>query len=330
MVAGELWDAAEGGFFRYALAEDWTQPQFEKLLSVNAGLLRAYAHGARLHGRADWQQTAERIVDWADRKLRFEGGLWAASQVAVPEYYGAPAGQRAGQNAPGVDPVLYTSSNAQWIRALAEAGGRLGHADWIAAAECGLTRLLEEMASAGGLFYHYREPGADPQINSLLLDSAEVARACVSVAQATGNADLLVRARSIAMAIEKAFWATEGGFYDRTRSAHDLGILRYRDRPFELNADVARLLIDLTHAFGERSLRALAERTLALLSPLGTSSLDRRCRSSSSAPDPKRTRCAVLRWRCQWETAGSGRCRAADELAPNNSRCRTRGVCFPV
>jgi uncharacterized protein YyaL (SSP411 family) len=118
------------------------------------------------------------------------------------------------------------------------------------------------------LFYHYREPDTDPQINSLLLDATEVARACVSVAQATGDADLLARARVIATAIEKAFWATEGGFYDRTRTAHDLGILRYRDRPFELNADVARLLIDLALAFGERSYRALAERTLALLSPL--------------------------------------------------------------
>src|SRR5688500_763312 len=39
MVAGELWDPVDGGFFRYALAEDWTQPSQEKLLSVNAALL---------------------------------------------------------------------------------------------------------------------------------------------------------------------------------------------------------------------------------------------------------------------------------------------------
>ncbi|MFW6079420.1 MAG: DUF255 domain-containing protein, partial [Gemmatimonadota bacterium] len=36
MLAGELWDAVEGGFFRYALRADWTEPRSEKLLEVNA------------------------------------------------------------------------------------------------------------------------------------------------------------------------------------------------------------------------------------------------------------------------------------------------------
>ena len=46
-----------------------------------------------------------------------------------------------------------------------------------------------------------------------------------------------------------------------------MGVLRYRDRPFDSNAEAARLLIELVLALGERSFRALAERTLALLSP---------------------------------------------------------------
>src|SRR5262249_15199253 len=66
MVAGELWDAEEFGFFRYALAADWTRPQYEKLLAVNASQLRAYALGARLAGRADWQKVAEHIVDYVE------------------------------------------------------------------------------------------------------------------------------------------------------------------------------------------------------------------------------------------------------------------------
>ncbi|MFW6330738.1 MAG: DUF255 domain-containing protein, partial [Gemmatimonadota bacterium] len=46
MMAGEIEDAVEGGFFHYALAADWTRPQVEKLLSVNARALRALAVGS--------------------------------------------------------------------------------------------------------------------------------------------------------------------------------------------------------------------------------------------------------------------------------------------
>lgn len=44
-------------------------------------------------------------------------------------------------------------------------------------------------------------------------------------------------------------------------------MLRYREKPFDLNAECARLLNDLRLATGGRRYRALAERILALLSP---------------------------------------------------------------
>jgi uncharacterized protein YyaL (SSP411 family) len=267
MLAGELWDATNGGFFRYALTSEWTQPQTEKLLSINAGLLRAYVLGAHLHNRADWRAIAERLVSTVDQTFRLESGLWASSQAAAPEYYETAPEQRASLEPPGVDGVLYTSVNAQWIRALADAGARLQRPAWIERAESALVQLLSEMGAPNELMYHFREPDGDPQLPYLLLDTLETARACVSVAQATGKSEHLLRARGFVSAIEKSFWADESGFYDRTRTTHDVGVLRYRDRPFDVNADMARLLIDLTLALGERSYRALAERTLAFLSP---------------------------------------------------------------
>jgi uncharacterized protein YyaL (SSP411 family) len=264
MMAGQLWDDVSGGFFRYAHGVDWTEPQTEKLLSLNAGLLRVYALGAQLQKRADWRKTAQRLVGWVDQTLRLDG-LWSASQAADPEYYQSE--QRDKRTAPGVDSVLYTNANAQWIRALADAGGRLQERAWVQSAERALALLQTQMAAPNDLLYHFREPEEEPQLSSLLIDIVEMARACVAVAQATGKSELLTQARSYVSAIEKSFWADEGGFYDRIRTAHDVGVLRYRDRPFDNNADTARLLIELVLALGERSYRALAERTLALLSP---------------------------------------------------------------
>ena len=263
MLAGTLFDAQRGGFFRYALAEDWTQPQTEKLLTTNAGLLRAYALGAATTGNKPWRVAAERTVAWAQSTLQLETGLWSASQAADPEYYGEHKG-----NAPAVDQVIYTNANAQWLRALAEAGGRLGHTDWIAAAHQGINTLMRTMAAPNELFFHYQEPGRQPQLPHLLMDAVDVAAACVAVGQAAGDRVMIGTARRIVESIEKLCWADDGGFYDRVKSEHDVGVLRYRDRPFDLNSALARVLLDLALGFAERSYRALAERTLALLSPL--------------------------------------------------------------
>jgi len=265
MISGELWDAAEGGFFRYATAADWTAPRFEKLLSINAGMLRAYALGAHVRNRADWREIAERTVGWVENRLAQPSGLWAGSQAADNEYYATPAAERG--SAPPVDDVVYTTYNAQWIRALAEAGGRLDRADWIERARNALDVLLQTMRAPGDVMYHFRRAQGSPEIAFLLADAAETARACLAVAQATGNNQYLADAHRIAAGMERLFWAEDGGFWERTKSAHEFGVVRYREKPFELNAECARLLNDLSLATGERGLRALAERTLAMLSP---------------------------------------------------------------
>ena len=160
MMAGQLWDDATGGFFRYSHGADWTEPQTEKMLSVNAGLLRVFALGAQLQNRADWQRVAQRLVQWVDDKLALDG-LWSSSQAAAPEYYQSQSGP-----APAVDNVLYTSSNAQWIRALADAGGRLQQKEWVTAAANALHRLQTQMAAPNELFFHFREPGGEPEVSS--------------------------------------------------------------------------------------------------------------------------------------------------------------------
>ena len=249
MLSGELLDA-DGAFFRYASNDDWTDPRREKLLGVNAAILRAFANGARLRERAEWRSTAHGIVRWADNALLRADGLWNSSQLEH-----------------GADDVLYTSYNAQWIAALADAGSALNETAWIENAATALDTLYATMQATNGLFFHYRRSGQNPEIDFLLLDAAEVARACVAVGQATGRQEYVDRARALASAMEKQLWAEDGGFWDRLRGRDELAALRYRDKPFDLNADMARVVNNLSVITGDRSYRALAERILALLSP---------------------------------------------------------------
>jgi uncharacterized protein YyaL (SSP411 family) len=249
MLTGELRDA-DGGFFRYATKADWTEPRREKLLAANAAMLRAYALGAQLRQRDDWRAAAHGLVRWADAALHRADGLWSSSQLEH-----------------GPDDILYTSYNAQWIGALAEAGGRLSESAWIATAANALDTLIATMRSPDGLFFHYRRPDEPPEIAFLLNDAAEVTRACIAVTQATGRAAYLTYAREIAAAMEKQLWAEDGGFWDRARGRDEIAALKYRDKPFDVNADCARTMNDLSVLTGQKSYRALAERTLALLSP---------------------------------------------------------------
>lgn len=260
ILAGELWDARAGGFYRYAMAADWTEPRREKLVETNAAMLRIFALATKHKGRNDWRRVAEETAAWVQRVLGREDGLVAASVIAPVE-----PGE---ESEVSVDPVIYTNQNAYWIRALADAGGWLGRDDWVTEASSALDRLLEVMAAPDGLLYHYRAPGEQPAVPGLLTDLVAAAAACISVAQAAGSNRHIEHARRLVQAMETHLWTTGGGFLDHVPGPEDVGALRYPDRPFEANAAAARVLLDLYQATGERGYRAVAERTLALLSPL--------------------------------------------------------------
>lgn len=268
MISGELRDTVEGGFYRYALNADWTKPRYEKMLSVNAGQLLSYTLGAHLLDREDWRAVAEETVQWVHGTLRQPNGLWGGSQAADEVYAKLDEDGRRARPRPAVDPVIYTDANALWIRALAEAGARLGVDEWVEMAVDALDTLIDEMAAATGLFYHFRAPDTEPQLEGLLVDCLEVARASLTVAQASGRTTDIDRAREIAATMRERLWAEKGGFNDHASLEEPVGALRYSDRPFDRNASVARLFLDLAFATGERSYRAIAERTLAVLSPL--------------------------------------------------------------
>lgn len=268
MLAGELLDRGDGGFFRCADGADWTGPHREKLLEVNAGLLQAYAMGAALRGRDDWREVAEQMVEWADRSLGLNGSFWAASSLdlAAPEDSSGAANGASWDR----DPTLFTDHNATWIRALADAGQRLDRDDWIQRAAQAFDRLVTQMAAPDDLLHHYRTaPSAEPAGTGLLGDPLEAARTAARLYGITKRDEFLEHARRLVHGMENALWDERGGFLDHSPSeaGAETGALRYRERPFEENAAGARLLMTLARQTGERSYRALGERILAVLSP---------------------------------------------------------------
>jgi uncharacterized protein YyaL (SSP411 family) len=97
MARGGIHDQLAGGFHRYAVDASWTVPHFEKMLSDNALLARAYLHGYRLTkeegpgspasgrlrhppaGDEEFARVCRSTLDWALREMSGpEGGFFSA------------------------------------------------------------------------------------------------------------------------------------------------------------------------------------------------------------------------------------------------------------
>ncbi len=88
MAEGGVYDHVGGGFFRYAVDPLWRTPHFEKMIDVNAGLLRLMTEV--------WRETRDPVLENAVRgtvgfllgELRLPGGAFASSLDADSEAAG--------------------------------------------------------------------------------------------------------------------------------------------------------------------------------------------------------------------------------------------------
>ncbi|ALV44490.1 hypothetical protein SAMN04489740_2116 [Arthrobacter alpinus] len=100
MVHSALFDQLGGGFARYSVSADWSEPHYEKMLYDNAGLLRVLVQYVRLAEQAqdavmpdagppagavaplssaDARDAAAATFSWLVREMRLPGGAFASS-----------------------------------------------------------------------------------------------------------------------------------------------------------------------------------------------------------------------------------------------------------
>ncbi|MEO5921856.1 MAG: DUF255 domain-containing protein [Pseudolysinimonas sp.] len=149
MAASGLRDPVEGGFFRYAVQRDWSEPHYERMLSDNAQLLAAYTAAGTED--PDAAETAAGIAAFLLGVLRLPGAAFASAQdsesvvdgsASEGGYYLLDAERRAAQRPPALDAKVLTGLNGIAIGALAEAGDRFGRSEWIDAARAAADTVL--------------------------------------------------------------------------------------------------------------------------------------------------------------------------------------------
>ena len=215
MAASPLRDPVEGGFFRYAVRRDWHEPHYERMLTDNALLLRAYSRLAVLDGPEspgtdpatgpDPLTVTSGIAEFLLGTLRTARGAFGAGQDSESTidgrrveggHYEQDAAGRAALDPPPVDDKVLTGWNGLAIGALAEAGARHDRPDWVDAARDAAELLLTEHVRDGRLLRASTAAGRSTAV-ATLEDHGMLAEGLLTLTLATGEPRWAVAARAL-------------------------------------------------------------------------------------------------------------------------------------
>ena len=279
MVDGGLYDAIDGGFYRYATQADWSLPHVEKLAADQGALLLAIAEVAASDPDAHEALRAPvaRTVDYVARTLSDAGGGILHAQDADEAYAALDAEGRAARaaagQAPAVDARVITASCAQAARGLLACGVSYGRRDWTERGLRAVDFLVSRMRAGEAGMYHLAVEG-EPRFLGLLADQAYALLALLHAYEVSGRESYLEHARAIARTLADDFREPGRGFWDTAEHHDDTALLAEPVMPLAENAAVAEGLIwlgRLTH--DERFLEVALDTLNALASGLGARGL---------------------------------------------------------
>lgn len=194
MVASDLHDTVEGGFFRYATRRDWSVPHYERMLTDNAGLVEVALAAADEAAAVD---AARFLVD----VLQLPSGGIAAAQDSESIIDGVRneggyyrVADRSGLQPPALDGKVVTGWNGHAIAALAVAGTRTDPR-FLEAARWAADAVLESNVADDGTLRRASLDEIRSAASATLEDYGGLARGLLALARATGEVAYAKRAR---------------------------------------------------------------------------------------------------------------------------------------
>jgi uncharacterized protein YyaL (SSP411 family) len=247
-VIGEsLYDDESGGFYRYAEGRDWSDPHTEKMLDVNAALLRAFANGYLYTGDEDLLDPATGARDFLVATL-WNGSTFGGSVAPTDENDGADSDTDDPSLGPRRDLTGYAGGNALAADALLTLAAYTDDDTAREYADRVLEALERTLVASDGVVSHFAaDDGTAPEL--LLADHARVVRAFATARQVRGpdalgtDRDPLTVARVVADAAIETLQEPEGAFRDGP--AAGTGLLDEPLRPLDGGVAMAEALLDL-------------------------------------------------------------------------------------
>jgi uncharacterized protein len=218
----------EGGAFASSLDADsegeegkfyvWSQAEIDEVLGAESATLFAATYDVTAAGNFEGHNILNRLgaVELADDET--ETRLAAMRAILL--------GRRARRVRPGFDDKVLADWNGLMIAALANAAQAFDRSEWLEAAERAFAFVSTRMTAAGRLMHAWREGEAKAPASAS--DYANMIRAALALANATGDLDYLALARAWVDVLDKHYWAEDlGGYYFAADDTGDLIV-----RPF--------------------------------------------------------------------------------------------------
>ena len=268
-----LIDPVWGGVYQYSTGGKWDYPHFEKIMPSQAGYLRIYAMAYRQLGDEKYLKAAKAIADYLENFLMSDEGVFYTSQdadlvqgVHSREYFELGDKARRAQGIPKIDKHQYAQENAWASEAMVALYQATGENKYLAHAQRSMQWVEKNRAMAGGGYRHDNVDKGGPYLG----DNIAVAAVCLALYQATGEREMLSRARNTAEYIDRTFRYTvkraggEKGAGYAVSYAPVNAVIKPQPQIDE-NIALARLAIRLYHLTADKQYRAIAERTMRYL-----------------------------------------------------------------
>jgi len=208
----KIQDPVWGGAYQYSAGGDWDEPHFEKLISIQAAVMRIYALAYAQYKDEAYLRVASRVNDYVRGFLTSPEGAFYVSQDADlvegehgGDYFKLDDAGRRVKGIPRVDKHLYARENGWMIAALADlyavSGDRTILTEAERSAQWALTHRTLTGATQGSGFGHDEHDASGPYLG----DTLAMGQAFLALYQVTGDTRWLDRAKATLPFIEANF-----------------------------------------------------------------------------------------------------------------------------
>lgn len=211
----KLIDPVWGGAYQYSTHSNWDNPHYEKIMEIQANMIRMYALGAKAYNDPSLIKPAQDIRRYIKNFLTSPNGTFYTSQDAdrVPGeqgdgYFALGDKERRALGMPRIDTNVYTRENAWVIEALAELYSVSGEKAVLDEALRAARWIVANRTNKDGSLRHGEKDRGGPFMG----DNLAMGRAALSLYSVTGDRYWLKKAR-VASGVLARFAAPNGGGY---------------------------------------------------------------------------------------------------------------------
>ena len=262
----KIQDPVWGGAYQYSAGGDWDEPHFEKLISIQAQVMRTYALAYAQFKDGKYLAVAERVHRYLKSFLTSPDGAFYVSQDAdliegqhSGEYFKLDDAGRRKLGVPRVDKHLYARENGWMIAALADLYAVSGDKEDLDDAVRSAEWVVANRALTGGGFRHDESDAAGPYLG----DTVAMGQAFLALYRVTADTRWLERAKATLPFIAANFSSPNKNGYLTSKAAIDQFSHRFQER--DENVAVARFSGLMFQYAGDAQAQAIADQAMRYL-----------------------------------------------------------------